>query len=99
MWVLILENAHLVGRLATTISKFGRCSSKTLLITEKKAHQLTALTEKLLYTEVGSRVATETDVDAVKYGLVNVRQFQIYQGLVSKEVSNCGTRLGTLDQV
>ena len=41
----------------------------------------------------------KSDVDAVKYGLVNIRQFQIHQGLVSKEVSNCGNRLSTLDQV
>jgi len=40
----------------------------------------------------------KSDVDAVKYGLVNIRQFQIHQGLVSKEVSNCGNRLSTLDQ-
>ena len=72
--------------------------SNLSVVTAEKAHQLTALTEKLLYTEVGSRVATEGDVDAIKYGLVNIRQFQIYQGLVSKEVSNCGNRLSTLDQ-
>jgi hypothetical protein len=68
------------------------------IVTAEKAHQLTALTEKLLYTELGSRAATEDDVEAIKYGLVNVRQFQIYLGLISKEVSNCGNRLSTLDQ-
>ena len=33
--------------------------SNLSVVTAEKAHQLTALTEKLLYTEVGSRVATE----------------------------------------
>lgn len=47
---------------------------------------------------MGSRAATENDVDAIKYGLVNIRQFQIDLGLISKEVSNCGHRLSTLDQ-
>ena len=67
-------------------------------VTADKAHQLTALTEKILYTELGSRAATESDADAIKFGLVNIRQFQIYLGLVSKEVSNCGNRLSVLDQ-
>jgi len=67
-------------------------------VTADKAHQLTSLTEKILYTELGSRAATESDADAIKFGLVNIRQFQIYLGLVSKEVSNCGNRLSALDQ-
>ena len=56
--------------------------SNVSIVTAEKAHQLTALTEKLLYTEAGSRAATENDTDSIKYGLVNIRQFQIYIGLV-----------------
>lgn len=67
-------------------------------VTAEKAHQLTSLTEKLLYTEIGNEAATEKDIESIKYGLVNVRQFQAYVGLISKEVSRCNNRLSTLDQ-
>ena len=88
----------LPGIMASSIETSLKHLSNLSIVTAEKAHQLTALTEKLLYTEAGSRAATENDADSIKYGLVNIRQLQIYIGLVSKEVANCGNRLSTLDQ-
>ena len=31
-------------------------------------------------------------------GLVNIRQFQVFLGLITKEVTDCSNRLSTLDQ-
>ena len=36
------------------------------------AHQLTSLTEKLLYTELGNQAASESDVEAIKYGKITL---------------------------
>ena len=72
--------------------------SNLSIVTADKAHQLTSLTEKLLYTELGNQAASESDVEAIKYGLVNIRQFQVYLGLITKEVTDCSNRLATLDQ-
>lgn len=72
--------------------------SNLTIVTAEKAHQMTALTEKLLYTELGNRAASESDVESIKYGLVNIRQFQVYLTLISKEVASCANRLSTLDQ-
>ena len=88
----------LPGLMSASIESTLKHLENLSAVTAEKAHQLTALIEKLLYTEAGSRAASEEDAEAIKYGLVNIRQFQIYLGLVSKEVSNCGQRLSTLDQ-
>ena len=45
--------------------------------THDKAVRLTRLAEKLLYTEEGNATADPQDVHAIKFGLVNVRQFQV----------------------
>ena len=67
--------------------------SNLSIVTADKAHQLTSLTEKLLYTELGNQAASENDIEAIKYGLVNIRQFQVYLGLITKEVTDCSNRL------
>ena len=44
------------------------------------------------------QLATENELDAIKYGLVNVRQFQVYVDALRQELKNVMNRLSSLDQ-
>ena len=44
------------------------------------------------------QLATENEVEAIKYGLVNVRQFQVYVDALRQELKNVMNRLSSLDQ-
>ena len=43
-------------------------------------------------------MATENEIEAIKYGLVNVRQFQVYVDALKQELKNVMNRLSNLDQ-
>ena len=43
-------------------------------------------------------MSTECEVEAIKYGLVNVRQFQVYVDALKQELKNVMGRLSNLDQ-
>ena len=44
------------------------------------------------------QLATENEIEAIKYGLVNVRQFQVYVDALRQELKNVMNRLSSLDQ-
>ena len=44
------------------------------------------------------QLATENEIEAIKYGLVNVRQFQVYVDALKQELKNVMNRLSNLDQ-
>ena len=44
------------------------------------------------------QMSTECEVEAIKYGLVNVRQFQVYVDALKQELKNVMGRLSNLDQ-
>ena len=71
---------------------------RRVCIASVAAASAASLTEKLLYTEAGSEASNERDREAIKYSLVNVRQFQTYLTTISKEVEQSNNRLSTLDQ-
>ena len=85
----ILSNA-----IETTIRNVTNLS----IVTGNKILQLTSLTEKLLYTDAGNEASSEVDRETIKFGLVNVRQFQSYLSALAVEVEDCNNRLSTLDQ-
>ena len=66
--------------------------------THDKGVRLTRLAEKLLYTESGSKVATAAEVEAIKFGLINVKQFQIYTDSLWLDLKNISHRLAALDE-
>ena len=58
-----------------------------------KTHKLTGLLEKILYTEEGmERVGEDREQSLVKYGLVNLRQFQIYLSVILQDILACNSR-------
>ena len=63
----------------------GICSLKNLeslrQATHDKSLRLTRLAEKLIYTQEGNESVETNDVQAIKFGLVNVRQFQVIKSL------------------
>ena len=65
--------------------------------TQDKAVRLTRLAEKLLYTEEGNATADPKDVHAIKFGLVNVRQFQVYVEALNQDLRNTYRRIQTVD--
>ena len=60
--------------------------SNLSVVTAEKAHQLTALTEKLLYTEVGSRVATERFKISVPISSPEIKHSNSWEIALSKQV-------------
>ena len=58
-----------------------------------KINKLTSLMEKILYTEEGmEKVSEEKEQSLVKYGLVNLRQFQAYLAVILQDVLACNSR-------
>ena len=49
--------------------------------THDKSLRLTRLAEKLIYTQEGNESVETNDVQAIKFGLVNVRQFQVIKSV------------------
>jgi hypothetical protein len=68
---------------------------KLELIILTLTNRLTALTEKLIYTEAGSMVP-EDHRQHVKYGLANIRQFQVSH-TNNVTTTECFTDLGKLN--
>lgn len=84
----ILSNA-----METTMANFEAMRSYT----DEKVGKLTAIVEKLLYTNKGMEIA-EKEKNKFKFGLVNLRQFQTYLIILIRDLEGVNNRLGKLDQ-
>ena len=63
-----------------------------------KITTFTLTLDKLIYTSEGDEMMTEADKDKVKFGLVNLRQFEVYFTLIHNDIRECSARVDLLDQ-
>ncbi len=63
----------------------------------EKADKLTSVVEAITFSEAGGKVG-EKERAICKFGLLNLRQFQAYLGVLLEEMAACNNRLAKLDQ-
>jgi hypothetical protein len=63
----------------------------------EKANKLTSVVDALVFAHAGAKVP-DKERALCKFGLVNLRQFQAYLGLLLEELIACNNRLSKLDQ-
>ncbi len=66
--------------------------------TAEKAHQYTAVTEHLLYTEAGSQAVSSRERETFKAALILIRQFQNFLAVIAEDVRQGSERVSRLDQ-